>query len=207
MEHFQLVMDVNFFSVVQTVKACLPLLKKRSMQEKAGKGRTKTPPRVVNVTSFAGLVPGQPTMAAYGASKHAAESFCRALRAELECWGIDVSIINPSFHATKMVTGVEAAITKSYREMDQAKQEEYGEAFLTEIQRMISLTQPYAWHPKNVLRVLRHATTALRPRRQYLVGMDGRFFLVPLMSLPEQVFDWFSWFGSQRWRLKPAAIR
>jgi len=36
--------------------------------------------------------------------------------------------------------------------------------------------------------------------------MDGRFLLTPLMMLPERLSDFFSWVGSERYRLRPAAV-
>lgn len=78
MSEFRAIMEVNFFAMVAMTKACLPLLKQCPGA------------RVVNVTSFAGLFYGQPCMAAYGASKHASESFSTSLRHELKGWGIKV---------------------------------------------------------------------------------------------------------------------
>lgn len=78
LEEYRSIMEVNFFSVVAVVKACLPLLKQ-------AKGR------IVNVTSFAGLFHGAPCMSAYCASKHASEAFTTSLRLEIKGWGIKVS--------------------------------------------------------------------------------------------------------------------
>ena len=47
-------MEVNFFGHVRVTKACLPLLKRHARW--AGGGAA----RVVNVTSFSGLLPGLP---------------------------------------------------------------------------------------------------------------------------------------------------
>lgn len=47
-------MEVNFFGHVRVTKACLPLLKKHARW--AGGGAA----RIVNVTSFSGLLPGLP---------------------------------------------------------------------------------------------------------------------------------------------------
>jgi hypothetical protein len=43
------------------------------------------------------------------------------------------------------------------------------------------------------------------PRRQYLIGMDGRFLLSPVMMLPERLVHFLTWLGSRRYRLCPAA--
>ncbi|TFJ82563.1 hypothetical protein NSK_005989 [Nannochloropsis salina CCMP1776] len=215
MEHFRKIMEVNYFGMIAVSKACLPLLKKTGKQ---GMRRGKTshlpslrpqidaPPRIVLVTSFAGLVPGQLSMGAYCASKHAAEAFGHALRSELECWGIRVPILNPTFHSTALVTAAAGSVEKAYQGMEREKQEEYGETFKEEIVRIASsVTTCASWDPSNVLRALRHATTADSPRRQYLIGMDGRFLLSPVMMLPERLVHFLTWLGSRRYRLCPAA--
>lgn len=200
LEHFQSTMDVNYFGIIRATKACLPLLKKCALSDTA-------PPRIVIVTSFAGLVAGQLSMGAYCASKHAAEALGHALRSELECWGIHVPTVNPTFHSTKLVADASGTAVKAFRGMSEEKQKEYGEPFMMEIVRLCNtVTTAASWDPKNVLRALRHATTAVSPRRQYLIGMDGRFLLTPLMMLPERVSDILSWIGSERYRLRPAAL-
>lgn len=78
------VMEVNFFSMVQLVKAALPLLKTNARLPGAR-------PRVVTVTSFAALFPAQALFSAYAASKHAADAFTNALAQELRHFNIQVT--------------------------------------------------------------------------------------------------------------------
>lgn len=47
-------MEVNFFGHVRVTKACLPLLKRHARWASGGASR------IVNVTSFSGLLPGLP---------------------------------------------------------------------------------------------------------------------------------------------------
>jgi len=78
LDHYRFHMEVNFFAKVALTRACIPLLKE-------AKGR------VINVTSLAGIIPGEPCMSAYSASKHAADAFTQSIRMELGWWGIHVS--------------------------------------------------------------------------------------------------------------------
>eukprot|EP00619_Florenciella_sp_RCC1007_P014103 CAMPEP_0205905792 /NCGR_PEP_ID=MMETSP1325-20131115/1555_1 /ASSEMBLY_ACC=CAM_ASM_000708 /TAXON_ID=236786 /ORGANISM="Florenciella sp., Strain RCC1007" /LENGTH=237 /DNA_ID=CAMNT_0053271735 /DNA_START=72 /DNA_END=785 /DNA_ORIENTATION=- len=67
-------MEVNYFGLVRTSKAFLPLLKETARSKSAAYR-----PRIVNVTSVAGLTPCA-FLGPYTASKHAAEAFTSALR-------------------------------------------------------------------------------------------------------------------------------
>lgn len=76
-EHFRFVMEVNFHAVVAMCKRAIPLLQRQALFERdhARSPRQALHPRIVNITSFAGLYYGQCAMGAYSASKHAAEAF------------------------------------------------------------------------------------------------------------------------------------
>src|SRR5205807_4044760 len=70
------IMEVNFFGLTETTRACLPLLKRG------------TTPAILNVSSIAGKR-GIPARSEYSASKFAVQGFSEALRAELDKDGID----------------------------------------------------------------------------------------------------------------------
>ena len=81
------IMEVNFFGLTETTRACLPLLKQ---------GVT---PAVVNVSSIAGKR-GSPARSEYSASKFAVQGFSEALRAEVDKDGIDVLVVCPGLTQT-----------------------------------------------------------------------------------------------------------
>jgi NAD(P)-dependent dehydrogenase (short-subunit alcohol dehydrogenase family) len=82
----------------------------------------------LNVTSMAGLVAsGTSGLSAYGASKHAANAFSSILRTELAGFGIAVTTINPSFHATPLVKDMGEQLTKVWNNLDETKRKEYGQ--------------------------------------------------------------------------------
>ncbi len=74
--------DTNFFGIVRTSKAFLPLLKKSSDG------------LILNISSLAGRLVF-PYFGIYCASKFALEAYSEALKYELKPLGIDVSVIEP----------------------------------------------------------------------------------------------------------------
>ncbi|WP_460728831.1 SDR family NAD(P)-dependent oxidoreductase [Nocardia heshunensis] len=89
-------MEVNFFGVVETTKAAMPLLR-------ASKGR------VVTVTSVGGAV-GQPFNEAYCAAKFAVEGFMQSLEPVAATVGVGVSVIEPGAVITEFVNNARVDI-------------------------------------------------------------------------------------------------
>lgn len=84
-------MQTNYLGTVSWIRAVLPAMRA------AGRGF------IVNVSSFAGLVP-QPDEAAYSATKSAVTSLSEALSYELEGQGIRVMVVHPTLVRTEMFT-------------------------------------------------------------------------------------------------------
>jgi NAD(P)-dependent dehydrogenase (short-subunit alcohol dehydrogenase family) len=99
MSMYRRVMEVNFFAHVQMTKSFLSLLLANPHRDS----------RVVNVTSMAGRIAAG-GMSAYASSKFALEGFSDSLRREMFPFGLKVSIIEPAFMATPIVSGVSAGI-------------------------------------------------------------------------------------------------
>ena len=111
---------VNYMGMVRCCKAFLPVFKDQAVK------RTYRDMRILNVTSMAGLVTGQMGLSAYAASKHAANAFSSCLRMELKMFSIQVTTVNPSFHATPLVDSMPDLATKGWDRLTKSKQEEYG---------------------------------------------------------------------------------
>lgn len=86
---FRRVMDTNYFGMVNTLRAALPLLEAAPQR-----------PHVAGVCSLAGLI-GFPRAAPYGASKAAAAYLLHSLRIDFGDL-FDVTVINPGFVKTPM---------------------------------------------------------------------------------------------------------
>lgn len=80
-------LDVNFFGVVNTVKAALPHMRERSSG------------RIVVVSSVAGAI-AIPFQTYYSASKAALNAYVSALRGELRPYGVTVTAVMPGDIAT-----------------------------------------------------------------------------------------------------------
>ncbi|MBY0525438.1 MAG: SDR family oxidoreductase [Gemmataceae bacterium] len=81
------IMEVNFFGLVETTRAFLPVLKHGNR------------PAIVNISSVAGKR-AIPARSDYSASKFAVEGFSEALRPELAKDGIDVLVVCPGLTQT-----------------------------------------------------------------------------------------------------------
>ncbi|MCL6416041.1 SDR family NAD(P)-dependent oxidoreductase [Aestuariirhabdus sp. Z084] len=90
---FRRVMNGNFFTAVNTISACLPLLK-------AASGRSQ----IVGLSSLSTSV-GFPRAEAYGSSKAALHYLLDSLRVDASQWGIDVTVVSPGFIRTPMTAG------------------------------------------------------------------------------------------------------
>jgi short-subunit dehydrogenase len=68
-EQFRIDMEVNYFGVIRLTKACLPKMKEVVI---TNRNTGEVAPRIITVTSVAGLLPC-PFMGSYCATKYAAE--------------------------------------------------------------------------------------------------------------------------------------
>lgn len=88
-DHWDRVLRVNVLGAVNGCRALVPLFKRQ------GAGH------VVNVASLAGLV-HPAAMSSYSASKAAVVALSESLRYELRPWGVDVSVVCPSFFRSNL---------------------------------------------------------------------------------------------------------
>lgn len=107
LEQVQEQFDTNFFGVVRTTKAFLPLIKKSSDGA------------VINISSLAGRLVF-PYFGVYCASKFALEAYTESLRYELKPLGVDVSIVEPGPFPTSL-------LHSGPKEDDNKALETYGE--------------------------------------------------------------------------------
>ena len=83
-------MSTNFFGVVNVMRAALPILRK----QRSG--------HIINISSVAGAV-GLKHCSAYSASKFAVEGLSMAVAAEVEQFGIKMTIVEPGFFRTNLI--------------------------------------------------------------------------------------------------------
>lgn len=129
---------------------------------------------------------------AYGASKQALECWSNSLYHEVKPFGINVITINPAYHLTNILMAPDpAVIQKEFEHLPMEVQEEYGlDYFINVEQERANEMKANVWDPINVVNAMVHAATAEHHRRQYIVGMDGRFSHMAYRMLPKRTFNW-----------------
>lgn len=80
----------NFYGVVHVMRAVLPVMRK----QRSG--------HVINISSMAGVI-GFKHCAAYAASKFAVEGLSQSVAAEVEQFGIKVTVVEPGFFRTDLL--------------------------------------------------------------------------------------------------------
>ncbi|WJS04404.1 SDR family oxidoreductase [Roseibium aggregatum] len=95
MEQAKDLFDVNVYGIMHLTRAVLPAMRAR----KSG--------LVISLSSVAGRF-GMPFFGLYCASKWAMEAYCESLHYELEPFGVESVLVEPSGHGTDLVTSAPA---------------------------------------------------------------------------------------------------
>ncbi|CAI5792027.1 reductase SDR family member 7B isoform X2 [Podarcis lilfordi] len=110
MEVDRKVMETNYFGPIALTKAILPSMIKRR------KGH------IVAISSVQGKI-SIPYRSAYAASKHATQAFFDCLRAEVEQYDIDVTVVSPGYIQTNLSLNSVMADGSQYGVMDKSTSE------------------------------------------------------------------------------------
>lgn len=167
--------EVNFFGVVATTQAALPLIRK------ADRGR------IVHIGSIGGRQ-AAPMLGPYAASKYAIEAIGEAQRRELQVWGIEVIVIEPGAIATPIWEKGLAAAAVSIEGKSERERELYGPAF-DAIRAIAAQMERRAIGPEAVAKAVERALTEARPRPRYVVGNDAKVQALLTRLLPDRLRD------------------
>jgi NAD(P)-dependent dehydrogenase (short-subunit alcohol dehydrogenase family) len=158
-------LDTNLFGVIRMVQAVLPVMRRQ------GRGR------IINISSIVGQV-AAPFGGLYATSKFALEGLSEALSEEVRPFGVSVSLVEPSYVNTPLVSQPPTIPLAAYTTGRQAAQ-----------QSLITNSKN-GMEPGAVARaILRAATATSRPRLRYPVGRDGKLVLLLKRLLPESAFE------------------
>jgi len=183
MKDFQQVMNVNCMGHIAMTKAFLPMLTANFHTSKGLR------PRVVNVTSVSGLI-GWPTLSAYAASKFALEAFSDCLRREVKKWGVHVSIIEPGFMKTSIVTQNSVRAKEKFDLLPDVIKQRWGsKSFHHYLTSVSEYATAFAQDPSLVINAMTHAVGSTRPQIRYLVGRSA-YLMYFLSLLPASFVDW-----------------
>ena len=160
--------ETNVIGLFDVTRAFLPQMRAR----RSG--------RVINISSMLGeiTIPGS---GIYGGTKHAIEAMSDALRMELERFGIEVVVVQPSFVGTEIdVTG--HMLSNGGGMEDYAELERQLTAYLEkQIENAVS--------PEVVAECIARASVASRPKARYVTPARERFVLGMLTTLPTRLTD------------------
>jgi NAD(P)-dependent dehydrogenase (short-subunit alcohol dehydrogenase family) len=156
-------LDTNLLGVIRLIKAVLPVMRRQ------GSGR------IINVSSVVGQV-APPYAGVYATSKFALEGLSEALREEVRQFGVDVSLVEPSFVKTSLVSQTPNQPIAAYTPARQAALQ------------VLSTSVERGMEPRAVAQVILRAATT-RPRLRYLVGRDAKLLMLLKRLLPESLFE------------------
>ncbi|MEX0819494.1 MAG: SDR family NAD(P)-dependent oxidoreductase [Pirellulaceae bacterium] len=168
--------EVNVFGVVGVTQAMLPLLR-------AASGR------IVNIGSISGKA-APPYLGAYSASKFALESISDVFRMELHRWNIDVSIVEPDSVATPIWSKLLETASAMGTRLPAAVRSLYDQD-LTSMAEASSKMDQTGMSVAHVVRAVRHALTARRPKTRYPIGVRTHLAFWAARHLPDRTRDGF----------------
>jgi NAD(P)-dependent dehydrogenase (short-subunit alcohol dehydrogenase family) len=156
-------LDTNLLGVIRMIKAVLPVMRQQ------GRGR------IINVSSVVGQV-APPYMGVYATSKFALEGLSEALREEVRPFGVDVSLVEPAFVKTHIMSKPPTHPIAAYTPERQAAMQ------------ALSRSVENGMEPRAVAQVILRAATT-RPRLRYPVGRGAQVLMLLKRLLPEPLFD------------------
>lgn len=162
---FQSVMNTNVWGIVRCTQAVLPVMR----EQRSG--------CIVNVTSLAGRA-SAPGMAAYSASKWAAEAITEALAAEVAAFGIRVAAIEPGVVATPI-------FDKAMERPIDFESPYLPVTFRTSRLLMAGLST-HAATPDETAAVIWEAISTETPRLRYTVGVDAATFIATRHDISDE---------------------
>ncbi|MBL4705495.1 MAG: SDR family oxidoreductase [Flavobacteriales bacterium] len=145
-------MDVNFFGVIDVMKAVLPIM------------REKRSGTIVNVTSMGGRM-AFPFLSMYHASKYAVEGLTESMQYELKPLGINLKLIEPGAFRTEFGAG-------SADLLDTSNFEDYQEAHAKFMEAIVGGAT--FGDAQVVAEAIYDATTDNSNQLRYLVGEDAK---------------------------------
>lgn len=117
--------------------------------------RTRKPKRKPTKPHINPLLPlqtQQTHQTAYGASKHAAESWSNSLRAELRHFGVEVCTVNPVWHRTEIAASQLPHLLGLYDALPPQVQADYGrEYFQTVGEASFQGKQSHVWRVRGMV--------------------------------------------------------
>lgn len=148
-EEIELQMGTNFMGCVNVCQQILPYMR----QQRSGK--------IINMSSVGGVM-GLPYQGFYSASKFAIEGFSEALAAEVQRFGISVSVVEPGDASTNF-TALRVNSNATLNDPD------YGPVFKNTLQ-LIETEENGGFKPIVLAKTIEKIVNAKRPKFSYIVA-------------------------------------
>lgn len=149
----QWIFDVNVYGPYRVTQAFAPLI-------------IKSKGRIVNISSIHGVFSDM-LAGHYSMSKHAIEAYTDSLAAEMERFGVGVSVIEPSSYASR---SGKSAVKRFEKKFDGLESSAYVKEL--EFLKMAASIDTAAPDPKEVAEAVVHAIFSKTPKRRYLVASN-----------------------------------
>ncbi len=165
--------ETNVFGLVRMIQLVLPLM------------RANHSGRIINIGSIGGTFTA-PGAGAYHASKYAVEAFTDALRNEIQSFGIEVILIQPTgvhtpFFAKQALTLPQTGEGSPYAY--------FKERFLQTANRMFAGRIYGLIEADDVARVVVRAAQSQRPQTRYKVGVSAHLYYHLRRILSDRAWD------------------
>jgi len=161
--YYRKLFEINFFGHIALTQKVLPYLKK-------ARGR------LVNMASAAGIMP-LPLASAYSSSKHAMVGWTLSIIDELAPYGISVSVLQPGFMKTPLVTREHQEKTfKEFRSLMSEEDVKIFEPVFKSMADNITKLSNRAGNPQLVVDTYKNALLSTKPKDIYIVGNDAIIF-------------------------------
>lgn len=158
-------METNFFGLALTTKQLMPHLRE-------AKGR------VINISSVFGFTPF-PLFSMYCASKFAVEGLCETLRYEMAPHGVQVALVHPAGHKTRLLKNAELFLTSSVYKTQIENYERISK----------KLREKEGGEPKDFAEKVFGLTNKKKMPHSLLVGSDARLLSYAKRFLPRFIYN------------------
>ncbi|KAG0283945.1 (2R,3R)-2,3-butanediol dehydrogenase [Linnemannia gamsii] len=191
---FERVMNVNYMGVIRIIKALLPSLRTYAKSRHTlPNGQDLPRARLIGMSSVSGRI-NPIGLGPYAASKHAVESILDTLRVELSPWEIDISMIEPGYAKTPLLTKNSSAIEQQWSEADKHVQQMYGNKFfeclLRDQESIYEKAVPAQWTVDATVNAI-HKKNGAQKARIMIGTWSGCFQIWVVEKLPEWMVDWY----------------
>lgn len=170
--------EVNFFSVIQGIQTCLPLLRALPSGQKG---------RIIAISSVNGRI-ATPFLAPYASSKFALEALIESLSQELRPFGIFCTLIQPGMVKTPIFDKSLQRLQALRHSLPAEALSRYAYAFEA-FEKVLLSAGNKGSEPELVAQALGQILGASAPALRYRVGPDAQILLALRKSLPEWMFE------------------